>query len=166
VARLDDPIRHYRFGILVRRYACEWTLRGFRLPPAIAGLFVFVGIWLDPNRAHDLRERASAHPGHTGLCYRRGRCSTGPFVAPALPRWLLTLGDASYSIYLSLGFVLPAFGILVSTIVSRGLWDRRANNHPLPHSQFNRGTDLFFLIESPTLHAMRRGTTLWQHDKQ
>ena len=41
-----------------------------------------------------------------------GAVSLEPFVAPALPRWLLTLGDASYSIYLSHGFLLPALGLL------------------------------------------------------
>jgi exopolysaccharide production protein ExoZ len=32
-------------------------------------------------------------------------------ISPSLPRWLLTLGDASYSIHLVHGFVLPAVGL-------------------------------------------------------
>jgi peptidoglycan/LPS O-acetylase OafA/YrhL len=51
-----------------------------------------------------------------------GGVSLETFVAPYLPRWFLTLGDASYSIYLSHGFMLPILDLLFGSIVSSVLW--------------------------------------------
>jgi peptidoglycan/LPS O-acetylase OafA/YrhL len=75
-----------------------------------------------------------------------GAVSLEPFVARAVPRWLLSLGDASYSIYLSHGFVLPALGLLVSRHASPGLLtDRRAYDNFMPIVKLARWMDDFYL---------------------
>jgi exopolysaccharide production protein ExoZ len=81
-------------------------------------------------------------------------------VATKLPSWLLALGDASYSIYLSHGFVLPALGLLFGQIVSPGAsTEGLAIILRLLVSSL-AGWAVFRLIESPMLRALRgrRGT--------
>jgi exopolysaccharide production protein ExoZ len=158
----DTIVVEFMFGVML----AKWTLRGFRLPPAIAGVFILFGfglILIVPMISENARVLTWGIPAFVIVA---GGVSLEPFVAPALPRWLLTLGDASYSIYLSHGFVLPAFGILVSTIASRDLWTEGLTIILCLIISSIAGWIVFFLIESPMLHAMRHGTTLWQHGRQ
>jgi exopolysaccharide production protein ExoZ len=155
-------VMEFVFGVTL----AKWTVRGFRLPPAIAGVFILFGfglILIVPMISENARVLTWGIPAFVIVA---GAVSLEPFVAPALPRWLLTLGDASYSIYLSHGFVLPAFGILVSTIVSRGLWTEGLTIILCLMVSSIAGWIVFILIESPMLHAMRRATTLRQHGRQ
>jgi exopolysaccharide production protein ExoZ len=152
----DTIVMEFVFGVML----AKWTVRGFRLPPAIAGVFILFGfglILIVPMISENARVLTWGIPAFVIVA---GAVSLEPFVAPALPRWLLTLGDASYSIYLSHGFVLPAFGILVSTIVSRGLWTEGLTIILCLIVSSIAGWIVFISIESPMLHAMRRGTTL------
>jgi exopolysaccharide production protein ExoZ len=158
----DTIVVEFVFGVML----AKWTLRGFRLQPAIAGAFILFGfgfILIVPMISENARVLTWGIPAFVIVA---GAVSLEPFVAPALPRWLLTLGDASYSIYLSHGFVLPAFGILVSTIVSRDLWTEGLTIILCLIISSIAGWIVFILIESPMLHAMRHGTTLWQHGRQ
>jgi exopolysaccharide production protein ExoZ len=114
----DTIVVEFVFGVML----AKWTLWGLRVPPAIAGVFILFGfglILIVPLVSENARVLTWGIPAFAIVA---GAVSLEPVVAPALPRWLLTLGDASYSIYLSHGFVLPAFGILVSRIVSPGVW--------------------------------------------
>jgi exopolysaccharide production protein ExoZ len=158
----DTIVVEFVFGVML----AKWTLRGFRLQPAIAGAFILFGfgfILIVPMISENARVLTWGIPAFVIVA---GAVSLEPFVARALPRWLLTLGDASYSIYLSHGFVLPAFGILVSTIVSRDLWTEGLTIILCLIISSIAGWIVFILIESPMLHAMRHGTTLWQHGRQ
>jgi exopolysaccharide production protein ExoZ len=85
-----------------------------------------------------------------------GAISLEPLVGHALPRWLLTLGDASYSIYLSHGFVLPVLGLAFSGIVSPGLWTEALTIILCLVFSSLVGWGVFILIESPMLRALRR----------
>lgn len=85
-----------------------------------------------------------------------GAVSLEPFVAPNLPRWLLTLGDASYSIYLSHGFVLPAFGLLFGRVFSPGAWTEGLTVILCLLVSSIVGWVVFVLIESPMLRVLRR----------
>jgi len=99
----DTIVVEFVFGVML----AKWTLRGFRLPPAIAGILVLVGfvsILIAPMVSENSRAVTWGIPAFAIVA---GAVSLESFVAPGLPRWLLTLGDASYSIYLSHGFVLP-----------------------------------------------------------
>jgi hypothetical protein len=86
------------------------------------------------------------------------------FVAPGLPRWLLTLGDASYSIYLSHGFVLPALGLLFSRFAWPGVWTEGLTIILCVSFGSVIGWRVFILIESPMLRALRRGPPLRRLD--
>jgi peptidoglycan/LPS O-acetylase OafA/YrhL len=50
-----------------------------------------------------------------------GAVSLESRAANLLPRWLLGLGDASYSIYLTHGFALPVLGLVVVFLHGTGL---------------------------------------------
>ena len=82
-----------------------------------------------------------------------GAVSLEPLVAPSLPRWLLTLGDASYSIYLSHGFVLPALGLLFGSFASPGLWTEGLTIILCLLLSSLVGWGVFIWIESPMLWA-------------
>ena len=151
----DTIVVEFVFGVML----AKWTLRGFRLPPTMARIFILSGfglILIVPMISENARVLTWGIPAFAIVA---GAVSLEPFVALALPRWLLTLGDASYSIYLSHGFVLPAFGILVSRIVSRGLWTEGLTIILCLIVSSIAGWIVFFFIESPMLHALRRGST-------
>ena len=50
-----------------------------------------------------------------------GAVSLEPIVARKLPQWLLSLGDASYSIYLGHGFVVPVAVLIVAKMLPGNL---------------------------------------------
>ena len=157
----DTIVMEFVFGVML----AKWTLRGFRLPPAIAGVFILFGfglILIVPMISENARVLTWGIPAFVIVA---GAVSLEPFVAPALPRWLLTLGDASYSIYLSHGFLLPALGILVSRIVSPSLWTEGPTIILWLIVSSIAGWIVFILIESPMLHALRRGSTPAQPDR-
>jgi exopolysaccharide production protein ExoZ len=155
----DTIVVEFVFGVML----AKWTLRGFRLPPAIAGVFILFGfglILIMPMISENARVLTWGIPAFAVVA---GAVSLEPLVRSALPRWLLTLGDASYSIYLSHGFVLPALGILVDQIVSPGLWTEGLTIMLCLVASSIAGWIVFIRIESPMLHALRRGTTFWQY---
>ncbi len=91
------------FGVLL----AKWTLQGYRPSPAIAGGLVVVGFALIltlPIVSENIRVLTWGIPAFAIVA---GAVSLEPVVAPRLPRWLLALGDVSYSIYLGHGFVSP-----------------------------------------------------------
>jgi exopolysaccharide production protein ExoZ len=148
----DTIVVEFVFGVML----AKWTLRGFRLPPAIAGGLVLAGfalILILPMVAENARVLTWGIPAFAIVA---GAVSLEPLVAPSLPRWLLTLGDVSYSIYLSHGFVLPAFGLLFGMVVAPGLWTEVLTIILCLLVSSLVGWGVFALIESPMLRALRR----------
>jgi len=148
----DTIVVEFVFGVML----AKWTLRGLRLPPAIAGGLVLAGFALIlflPMISENARVLTWGIPAFAIVA---GAVSLEPLVAPVLPRWLLTLGDASYSIYLSHGFVLPVLGLAFSGIVSPGLWTEGFTIILCLVFSSLVGWGVFILIESPILRALRR----------
>ena len=148
----DTIVLEFVFGVLL----AKWTLRGFRLPPAIAGGLVFAGfasILILPMVSENMRVLTWGIPAFAIVA---GAVSLEPFVAPSLPRWLLILGDASYSIYLSHGFVLPALGLMFGGLASPGLWTEALTIILCLLLSSLIGCGVFIWIEGPMLWALRR----------
>lgn len=97
----------FLFGVAL----AQATLRGWALPAASAGaamLLGFVLILTVPEGGENLRTLTWGLPA---LLIVAGAVAMESRMRGKLPQWLLTLGDASYSIYLVHGFVLPAVGV-------------------------------------------------------
>jgi exopolysaccharide production protein ExoZ len=149
----DTIVVEFVFGVAL----ATWTLKGFRLPPALAGILVFVGfasILIVPMVSENTRVLTWGIPAFAIVA---GAVSLESFVAPGLPRWLLTLGDASYSIYLSHGFVLPALGLLFSRFAWPGVWTEALTVILCLLFGSVIGWGVFILIERPMLRALGRG---------
>jgi exopolysaccharide production protein ExoZ len=148
----DTIVVEFIFGVML----AKWTLRGFRLPPAMAGGLVLAGfalILVLPMVSENTRVLTWGLPAFAIVA---GATSLQALVAPILPRWLLTLGDASYSIYLSHGFLLPALGLLFGKLVSPGPWTEGLTIILCLSFSSVIGWGVFVLIESPMLRALRR----------
>ena len=147
----DTIVVEFVFGVAL----AKWTLQGFRLPTAIAGGFVLGGLALIlilPMVSENTRVLTWGLPAFAIVA---GAVSLEPLVAPTLPRWLLALGDASYSIYLSHGFVLPALGLLFSRLASPRLWAEGLTIILCISLSALVGWVVFISIESPMLRALR-----------
>lgn len=148
----DTIVVEFVFGVAL----AKWTLRGFRLPAAIAGGLVLGGfalILILPMISENTRVLTWGVPAFAVVA---GAVSLEPLIGLALPRWLLTLGDASYSIYLSHGFVLPVLGLAFGRVASPGLWtEGLAIILCLVFSSL-AGWVVFILIEGPMLRVLRR----------
>jgi exopolysaccharide production protein ExoZ len=111
-------VLEFVFGaILAKR-----TLRGLRFRPAVAsGLVIagFVAILSMPMGSENARVLTWGMPA---FAITAGAVSLERTVGRTLPRWLLASGDASYSIYLSHGFVLPTMILLMSRIFTPSIW--------------------------------------------
>jgi exopolysaccharide production protein ExoZ len=153
---LDTIVVEFVFGVML----AKWTLRGFRLSPAIAGALVIGGfglILMLPMISENARVLTWGIPAFAIVA---GAVSLESLVATTLPFWLLALGDASYSIYLSHGFVLPALGLLFGRIVSPGVWTEGLTIVLCLLVSSFVGWLVFRLIETPMLRALRRATNL------
>jgi exopolysaccharide production protein ExoZ len=148
----DTIVVEFVFGVTL----AKWTLRGFRLSPAIAGALVIGGfglILMLPMISENARVLTWGIPAFAIVA---GAVSLEPLVAATLPSWLLALGDASYSIYLSHGFVLPALGLLFGRIVSPGVWTEGLTIVLCLLVSSFVGWVVFRWIETPMLRALRR----------
>lgn len=152
----DTIVVEFIFGVAL----AKWTLKGFRLPPAIAGGLVLVGfasILILPMISENTRVLTWGIPAFAIVA---GAVSLEPFVAHTLPRWILALGDASYSIYLSHGFVVPALMLTVGSMVSPGRGAEVLTVVLCISVSSIAGWILYFLIESPITRALKRETKL------
>jgi len=152
----DTIVVEFIFGVML----AKWTLRGFRLPPGSAGALVIGGFGLILTLPMISENARVITWGIPAFAIVAGAVSLEPLVARLLPRWLLALGDASYSLYLSHGFVLPALGILVGRVFSPGLWTEGLTIILCLIVSSIAGWVIFVLIESPMLHALRRDGAL------
>jgi exopolysaccharide production protein ExoZ len=149
-------VLEFVFGVAL----AQWTLRGYRLHPAVATALViggFVAILVLPMGHENLRVLTWGVPAFAIVA---GAVSLELLIAPALPRWLLALGDASYSIYLSHGFVLPALMLLIGRFVSRGLWAEAVTIILCLVVSSIAGWVVYRVVEDPMLWVMRRSTRL------
>ena len=140
------------FGVVLGK----WTLSGFRFPPALAAGFVLTGfavILVLPMGSENLRVLTWGIPAFAIVA---GAVSLEPLVAHLLPRWLLALGDASYSIYLSHGFVLPTFILLIAKEVSPGLLTEALAMVLCLILSSTIGWLVFTVVENPMLRVFRR----------
>jgi exopolysaccharide production protein ExoZ len=104
----DTIVVEFIFGVVLARL----LLRGWLLPEAVAAVLVVAGfalILVVPESPQNLRTLTWGLPA---LAIVAGAVSLERRVAAMLPRWLLVLGDASYSIYLTHGFVVPVIGLV------------------------------------------------------
>ena len=106
----DTIVIEFVFGVVLARM----VLRGLALPAVGAAVLAAIGLALIltvPQGSEALRPVTWGIPA---LAVVAGTVCLEQRLAQVIPRWLLALGDASYSIYLTHGFLLPAIGILVS----------------------------------------------------
>lgn len=100
------------FGVAL----AQLTLRQWKLPPMLGAALAVMGfcfILIVPQVSENLRPLTWGLPAFAIVA---GAVSLEARVAQALPRWLQALGDASYSIYLTHGLVLPLLGIWVMSL--------------------------------------------------
>lgn len=145
-------VLEFVFGVVL----AQWTLRGFRLPRVIAALLVlggFAAILVVPMGPENLRVLSWGVPAFAVVA---GAVSLEPLVGPALPRWLLVLGDASYSIYLSHGFVLPALMLLIGRLIAPGLWAEAMTIVLCLVVSSIAGWVVYLAVENPMLRLLRR----------
>jgi len=96
------------FGVVLAKL----ILRGWFLPSGVAACLVvagFVLILAVPESAESPRPLTWGLPA---LAIVAGAASLEWHIASVIPRWVLALGDASYSIYLTHGFVVPVIGLV------------------------------------------------------
>jgi peptidoglycan/LPS O-acetylase OafA/YrhL len=147
-------VLEFIFGVLL----AKWTLLGFRLRPIIATGFViagFVAILCMPLVSENARVLTWGLPAFAIVV---GAVSLEPVAR--LPRWLLALGDASYSIYLCHGFVLPTLVLLIGSTVSPGLLIQATTTTLCLFVGSGIGWVVFMLIEGPMLRTFRQGRVL------
>ena len=102
----------FLFGVLLAKA----IMRGGMIPPPMAACAIMAGfllIFLIPEGPENMRVIVWGLPA---LAIVAGAVSLETQLSEILPAWLLALGDASYSIYLVHGFVLPIIGIAVSAL--------------------------------------------------
>jgi peptidoglycan/LPS O-acetylase OafA/YrhL len=148
----DTIVLEFVSGVMLAR----WTLQGFRLPAVIAGALLiggFASILTLPMGSENLRVFSWGLPAFAIVA---GAVSLEPVLERILPSWILMLGDASYSIYLSHGFILPMLGILAGKFAPARLWTEGTTICvSLLLSSF-AGWLVFILVESPMQRALRR----------
>jgi peptidoglycan/LPS O-acetylase OafA/YrhL len=151
----NSMVIEFLFGILlakslpmVRRIA--WPIASAMVTTGFAALL----FWSDPNFSI-LRGVLWGVPALAVVC---GAVALEGRIGRISPTWLLELGDASYSIYLTHGLALPALGIVLV--------------HLLPHSGFQTNVLLCTLVVCCTLvgevtyRLVEKPITNWFKDRR
>lgn len=142
----------FLFGVALAKL----VLRGWSLPPAVAASVVFAGfalIFALPAGSENLRVLTWGIPA---LAIVAGAVSLEAKIAGRLPAWLLTLGDASYSIYLVHGFVLPVIGIAIARLHWDGYAAQTAAVLACLIAGALSGWLAYVCVERPMLRWMKR----------
>src|SRR5207249_9403829 len=124
--------------------------------PGIAGVLVLAGFILllsVPSRSENLRFIVWGLPA---LAIVGGAVSLEPMIAKTIPRWLLDLGDASYSIYLTHGFVIPMVRVFVGLIGWSGGMSEVLTVLICLGLSSSVGWIVYVAAERPTLQALKR----------
>jgi exopolysaccharide production protein ExoZ len=148
----DTIVLEFVFGVILAKL----TLRGFRVPTVLAGILVVAGFAAILILRSDLNNLRVLIWGLPALAIVAGSVSLEAQLAMMLPRWLRALGDASYSIYLSHGFVLPALGILIGGIGWSGFAAEGLTVAACLIVSSIVGWVVFVLIENPMLKMLKR----------
>lgn len=139
------------FGVVI----AKWTLVGFRVPVFLAAACVvagFAGILSLLMLSEHIRPLSWGVPAFFIVS---GAVSLEPIVSRVLPRWLLSLRDASYSIYLSHGFVLTAFVYLAGRSLSPAVANELIAVMACVVGSALVGWLLFVSIENPMIRPFR-----------
>jgi peptidoglycan/LPS O-acetylase OafA/YrhL len=143
----------FLFGVVLAKL----TLQGRRsLPFPLAAAMILVGaalILTVPEGSENLRTLTWGVPA---LAIVAGAVSLESRIAGALPQWLLTLGDASYSIYLAHGFALPAVGVGIMALHWTGGTAQAFTVVACLVVGSIAGWLVYVLVERPILFWMRR----------
>jgi exopolysaccharide production protein ExoZ len=142
----------FLFGVALAKV----TLRGWLLPPVLAASIMLAGaalILTIPQGPENLRTLAWGVPA---LAIVAGAVSLEARIAGALPQWLLALGDASYSIYLVHGFVVPAVGVGIIGLHWTGATTQVLTVAACLVAGSLAGWLAYILIERPILFWMKR----------
>ena len=151
---LDSILLEFVLGMLI----AVWFQRGGRLNPLAAAVLTlsgFVGVIL-LNNDHMFQLRF-LYQGMPAALLVLGVVGLEPVLRGRLPAWLLTLGDASYSLYLFHSFAVPAIVIACAKLkLGAGLALLLAMLIPIPLSWL-----IYRWLELPTLawFKSRRETT-------
>jgi peptidoglycan/LPS O-acetylase OafA/YrhL len=144
----------FLFGVALAKL----TLRGWSLPPALAASAMLAGVALIliiPEGPENLRTLVWGVPA---LAIVAGAASLEKRIAGVLPRWLLALGDASYSIYLVHGFVLPVVGLGIIALHWTSMTAQAFTVAGCLIAGSLAGWLVYVLIERPILLRMKRPT--------
>lgn len=142
----------FLFGVVLAKL----TLRGWSLPSVFAVGAIVVGVVLImtlPSGSENLRVVTWGLPA---LAIVAGAVSLERKIAGRLPAWLLKLGDASYSIYLVHGFVLPIIGIAIARLHWNGYVAQTATVVACLIAGALAGWLTYVCVERPMLSLMKR----------
>ena len=144
-------VLEFVFGVALAKL----TLAGRRMPAHLA-LAVFIGgvvaIMALPMISANLRVVMWGIPA---LAIVAGAVSLESLVARKIPQWLLGLGDASYSIYLSHGFLVPVCALVIGKIQASGIAAEALAVVLCLSGSAALGTVLHGWIEQPLLRLFR-----------
>jgi exopolysaccharide production protein ExoZ len=106
---LDTIVLEFLFGVaLANALSTGWKLPNHIAAFALIGGFAALLLFEPPDT--NLRFIVWGLPA---LAIVAGAVSLERKISPSIPKAILRLGDASYSLYLSHGFVLPIIGVMV-----------------------------------------------------
>jgi peptidoglycan/LPS O-acetylase OafA/YrhL len=144
------------FGVVLAKL----TLRGWRMRHGAAVVLLIAGaalIVIVPEGSENLRTLTWGVPAFAIVA---GAISLEDRIAMALPRWLLILGDASYSIYLTHGFVLPVLGLAVVSLRRTGMLAEALAIVAGVLAAAIVGVAVYAVIERPIISALKKRSAL------
>jgi exopolysaccharide production protein ExoZ len=145
-------VLEFGFGVILGKL----VLQGRRLPPGISTFLVLAGFVLllsVPSGSETLRFMTWGLPA---LAIVAGTVSLEPVIAKAVPRWLLEIGNASYSIYLTHGFVVPMIGIFIALMGWSGAMSQVLTVLVCLALSALVGWMVYLTVERPMLRALKR----------
>jgi exopolysaccharide production protein ExoZ len=148
----DTIVVEFIFGVVLARL----LLRGWILPPVLATCCVVVGFALILTVAEGAQNLRPLTWGLPALAIVAGAVSLEGRLAAPIPRWLLVLGDASYSIYLTHGFVVPAVGLAFVTLHWTAAWAEALAVLACLAASSIVGVVVYRTIERPIMRGLKR----------
>jgi peptidoglycan/LPS O-acetylase OafA/YrhL len=142
------------FGVMLAKL----ILRGWQLSAGAAACLAVAGfalILVIPEGSESLRTVTWGLPA---LAIVTGAVCLEGTVASAIPRWLLALGDASYSIYLTHGFVVPAIGLAFMFLHWKGLPAQAIAVLACLVASSIVGWVVYVMVERPTMLCLKKWT--------
>jgi peptidoglycan/LPS O-acetylase OafA/YrhL len=144
-------VLEFIFGVLL----AKWTLQGGRLSPTLACATLVVGVVAILGLPMVSENWRVVTWGVPALAIVAGAVSLERTLAGRIPHWLLSLGDASYSIYLSHGFVIPVMVLIAGRMLPDNEAMQLLTMTLCLLGSAALGWVLHGLVEQPMLRAMR-----------